>query len=83
MGWTPNTAQKVKDVDGLRTWIEVELQRLARYLSSALASLWVETLHVAPDRPRNGMIVYADGTHWNPGSGEGFYGYQAGSWVKL
>lgn len=33
--------------------------------------------------PANGMIAYADGTSWNPGSGAGFYGYEAGAWVKL
>lgn len=37
----------------------------------------------APDRVENGLIVYADGTHWNPGSGEGFYGYYAGAWHFL
>lgn len=37
-----------------------------------------------PDRPRAGMVVYADGTNWNPGSGEGLYIYKSGgSWVLL
>lgn len=44
-------------------------------------TLSVET--AAPSSPVNGMVVYADGVGWNPGSGEGFYGYQAGAWVKL
>ena len=43
----------------------------------------VEILNSPPSKPNNGRIVYADGTNWNPGAGEGFYGYQAGSWVKL
>lgn len=29
----------------------------------------------APTRPRRGVLAYADGTHWNPGSGEGFYAF--------
>lgn len=36
-----------------------------------------------PSNPQNGDIIYADGTNWDPGSGEGFYGHEAGSWVKL
>lgn len=40
-------------------------------------------LHVAPERPRAGMIVLADGSDWDPGSGAGYYGYYGGSWSKL
>lgn len=31
----------------------------------------------------DGMVVYADGTSWNPGSGEGLYERRAGAWQKL
>jgi len=30
-----------------------------------------------------GAIAYADGTTWNPGSGEGIYAYYAGAWHYL
>jgi len=40
-------------------------------------------LHVAPARPRTGLVVLADGTNWNPGSGQGFYGYYNGGWHSL
>lgn len=43
----------------------------------------LDTLTAEPDDPYTGMIVYADGVSWNPGAGEGIYGYQAGAWVKL
>ena len=45
--------------------------------------LQVDVLTDAPLSPVNGMLAYADGTNWNPGSGAGFYGYQSGAWVKL
>jgi hypothetical protein len=45
--------------------------------------LEVETLHAEPERVREGMVVLADGTDWNPGSGAGFYGYYGSAWVKL
>lgn len=50
---------------------------------AADGSMKLPTLTAAPATPANGMIVYADGVGWNPGLGEGFYGYQAGAWVKF
>ena len=39
---------------------------------------------VAPTKPQQGSIRYADGTSWDPGTGEGIYFYNsAGAWVKL
>lgn len=40
-------------------------------------------LHVAPTKPREGMVIHADGTDWNPGSGKGIYAYLSGSWEIL
>jgi hypothetical protein len=37
----------------------------------------------APSSPLDGMIAYADGTTWNPGSGAGVYAYIAAVWTKL
>lgn len=54
---------------------------LTQQLSADRLQIAVRTS--APSSPANGMIAYADGTSWNPGSGAGFYGYQAGAWVKL
>lgn len=39
--------------------------------------------HKAPIRQLQGMIVYADGTDWNPGSGAGLYQYRGTSWVFI
>lgn len=43
----------------------------------------MEKSNVVPDRPRDGDIRYADGTNWNPGSGEGVYVYYNSTWNKL
>jgi hypothetical protein len=37
--------------------------------------------HVAPTKPRDGDIRYADGTDWNPGNGAGLYQYQGTTWT--
>ena len=48
------------------------------------ATTFIEVKNVAPDRIKQGDIVYADGTNFNPGCGEGIYFRNAaGSWVKL
>lgn len=45
----------------------------------------LDPLHAAPTKLRDGMVVKADGTNWEPVAlgGEGFYGYTSGGWVKL
>lgn len=67
-----------------------KLEELVEYVTAELSliergfnSLQLATLYAEPARPRDGMIVLADGTAWNPGSGAGYYGYYGGSWAKL
>lgn len=43
----------------------------------------LQTLTAAPSKVREGMVVLADGTNWNPGGGVGYYGYVGGSWRKF
>lgn len=65
----------------LRQYLDEELARIAAILNSDV--LHLDSLSAAPAKPSNGMLTYADGTNWDPGSGEGFYGYENGAWVKL
>lgn len=64
-------------------FLRTELERIARELTSAQPFLLISTMHASPTRPQEGMVVKADGTDWNPGSGAGFYGYKSGGWVLL
>lgn len=80
--YRPSKPPDTDDVREIKSWAQQEFEQLSILLSvGALVMVPVRT--VAPDKPRKGMIVYADGTTWNPGSGEGFYGYQGSAWVKL
>jgi hypothetical protein len=36
-----------------------------------------------PDPKAAGMVVWADGTNWDPGSGVGLYEYDGSTWNKL
>jgi hypothetical protein len=67
----------------LPRFVQEESQRLARALTDPLDFLLLRELHAAPTKPRNGMVVLADGSDWDPGSGAGFYGRYGGAWVKL
>ena len=58
-----------------------ELKRLANVVLNQ-ATFRLERTHEAPARPRTGDIRFADGSDWNPGSGEGIYWYGT-SWNKL
>lgn len=59
-------------------FLRTELLNLSQALVSQLEFIQLQTLYVAPPKPREGMVVKADGVTWNPGSGAGFYGYRAG-----
>lgn len=66
----------------LREYLTRQLREIAANLKGVSYVTLIER-HVAPTKPRAGMIVLADGTDWDPGSGAGFYGYYAGAWNKL
>lgn len=59
-----------------------ELMRIAAAFEIARAGS-VEFLNVEPVRLREGMVAGADGTNWNPGSGQGVYVYYNSAWNKL
>jgi hypothetical protein len=61
------------DVGQSRPFLQT-LQRLIRSAAfRAEPYMQLEVLTASPDKTFAGMLVYADGTNWNPGSGEGVY----------
>jgi hypothetical protein len=70
-------------LDGLANSLRVELDKLAMQFSQPSDYLSLKTLYAQPKRIFNGMVVMADGTTWNPGSGAGAYVYRAGAWRFL
>jgi len=70
---------------GLAQFLQAELERLTDGLESPFTHQILEKLNVEPSRKLSdtALIAYADGTNWNPGSGEGVYAYYGGSWHKL
>ena len=65
-----------------QAWVRNELERLSLDLNETIA-LDLRPVYRAPDKPREGMIISADGTSFNPGAGAGAYERKGGAWVKL
>jgi hypothetical protein len=66
----------------LARYVETQFTRLSSALEVAEDVQLVEQ-HSEPQRPRDGLIVLADGTNWDPGSGAGYYGYHNAAWTFL
>lgn len=82
MAYSPNIPPEFSDISGLREWLMVELERLAADLRETTV-LELRPVGAAPTKPREGMIVSANGTTWNPGAGAGAYERKGAAWVKL
>jgi len=73
---------EIADVSELRRYMEDELRKISEAFNEQ-DSVELRASRHAPDNPREGMIIHADGLAWNPGSGAGTYRYQSGAWVKI
>jgi hypothetical protein len=69
-----------QSVIDLSKWTEDEFAQVAKSWTSIDAE---NVLYTPPPKPRRGTIVYADGTHWNPGYGEGPYYYNGSAWLPM
>lgn len=81
MAYTPNAVPN--DPAALPGYLSSELLALAQSFQLQQPFIQLQTLSVAPAKPRVGMIVRADGVLWNPGSGVGIYSYKTGAWAFL
>jgi len=78
MAYVPTRSKVDKDI---QDWMFGELLRVSAELQAPVFPLMtLAEQHVEPVRPREGMLVYADGTDWDPGCGAGIYAYVNGVW---
>lgn len=82
MPYSPAKMPVIDSLDTLRRYIEEEL-RAIELAQAETVTLDLRPLYAEPLRPREGMIVFADGTVWDPGAGKGVYTYLSGAWSKL
>lgn len=64
-------------------WARTQIEVLLEHLNNGMERVRFVELHVAPSKPRDGDVVFADGTNWDPGFGRGFYGFMSGDWFAL
>ena len=83
MAYAPEPIAAVSSQDQLVEYLVRELTRISGEFQLIEDGMVVPIRGVAPTKPREGMLVMADGTGWNPGSGKGLYEYKSGAWVKL
>ena len=71
--------------ESLAQSVYAELLRIAEEFEAAREVVVLQELHAPPARLQEGMIVFADGTDWEPVAtqGKGIYAYYGGSWKKL
>jgi len=60
-----------------------EFQRVSEAMAQPQPFFLMVTSYSAPAKLIDGMVVLADGVHWNPGSGDGLYRYKNGTWKYL
>lgn len=80
--YNPRFIPELGTIEELRQWLNEEFKTLSQSLTET-TELELRASKHEPQRPREGMIVHADGTAWNPGDGPGTYRYEGGSWVRI
>lgn len=70
------------DPSQIPMYLQNEYVKIQRAIEQ-LATGHIDISYVAPTKPRDGDLRYADGTSWNPGSGKGLYIYKTNAWVLL
>lgn len=80
MTYTPKEVPD--DSKDFRRFLSEQLREISNAFQQ-VNNLKLAELNVAPNKPRDGQIIYADGTNFDPGLGEGFYGRVAGAWVPM
>lgn len=72
----------ITSIEDLTSYVRQELEQIER-AQSETSELELRPVNAEPNKPREGMIVFADGTDWDPGAGKGVYTYSSGAWSKL
>lgn len=82
MAYVPKHMPTLTSLEDVRMYLEEELRQISLEMQQSEIQQW-RILHNEPMKRVDGMVVFADGTNWNPGGGQGLYERVAGIWVKL
>tara|TARA_R100000541_G_scaffold48877_1_gene55947 strand:- start:434 stop:685 length:252 start_codon:yes stop_codon:yes gene_type:complete len=71
------------DPKDIPAYLQSELDKVSAVIAN-IAEGHFDVSNVEPTKKRAGDVRYADGSNWNPGSGQGLYIYlSTGAWSKL
>lgn len=70
------------DAVQLQIFLREELAKISATFG-LLAAGHIDQTYVAPAKPRDGDIRYADGTSWMPSGGKGLYMHNGSVWTLI
>lgn len=82
MAYSIKEPANLETIEDVVSWAIFEMRQINGQFDDTI-SLELRLRGTIPKKPREGMIVAADGTNWNPGGGKGVYAYLGTAWVKL
>lgn len=83
MVYNPNNMPTVETLDDLREYVFDELQLIAQEFNGQKLVM-LAPQGVLPAKPRDGMLLYSNGTIVGLVGGKGVYEFKSGTgWVKL
>ena len=80
--YVPEEFSGTPTLENLYAYLQREIRRISAAVSFG-AARHLDEQSVAPAKPRDGDVAFADGTLWNPGSGRGPYMFWAGTWHSM
>jgi len=83
--YVPSSPAQIKSLEEMSRFLYQELNEVSTSIEDVEFALhqWILKSYSEPDKPREGMLVHADGTKWDPGSGHGIYFYDEDQWNFL
>ena len=74
----------VNDFRDLNEYLEDLENRIEEaFRTGEFSAFNLSEINVVPDKPRDGDVINADGTDYDPGSGKGIYYFNGSAYVKL
>ena len=80
--YIPPNVPKFDKLEDLIIWLDLEFRRLSNVINRNIDQPY-DPVGVNFDKFVDGMIIYADGTNFDPGSGRGLYLRNNNAWEKL
>lgn len=71
------------DPKSLAAYLNAELFKISQALSLPREELFLQPLGAKPKKPREGQVVYANGSTWDPGAGKGPYCFDGTNWIFI